>query len=671
MNTVEGQTKAAAKQQSQQQQTGMMASAMGCQTGTGTGQGGHRNLGIKAGGDTYEKERLETGTGKAHSKEDHKRWSDSVDKMTMTASVVNAVRLVPQSVGSKGTPKLDAVRLVPQSGGSKGNHIQDFSVVGNGDRTVPTSSVSTMTASVVDAVSLVPQSGGSEGTPRLDAVRLVPQSGGSKGTTIPFLHDNNGSMDPATWRTLQEYYGEDAMRWTGGRMTRILKAEGKEPSTQITRPQKAINTLAGNNGTNQVPRAASLRTDEFTTDDYKAYCARQKIKNDKARSTEKKKNRRGAKRKELRCAVRLQAIARGYITRSRQQEIHGTTTTVPLVTPEERAAYHEQSQLTLAKEKKRRKQHNKRKLRSAKDHLGLSGLYALTRLQALARGVITRRSLRARFGIRFRAWDRWLVLDFFLVRIKRRSKAIDGQQWRQEQALQQRLRGTEVFETTWHAAPQKEKVTFTMTQTVYYTEGHCQIVYGTQPALSGKEWRIKSFQPKPNWHREQRRSLQAGHRRLEQRRREYFESFRVREEERRQQMERHRQLKIERKRLAPHHGMAKCRQPTNQHHNFQRHTQESTSTILPATLQVQPRDQVIFIAPSTTQTELSEGEVYSHLPRITTSVSHKANHHDTFRIQVSNQRESIKYYMDPRWRHKFQLPPFLHPSLPLSTSSMA
>jgi hypothetical protein len=471
------------------------------------GQGGQRNAGIKAAGDIYKKEVLESGTRKVSLEDDMMVLpivssvvvvdEASIDKtapvaLTRTASVVEAVRLVPQSGGSKGNH--------PQSGGSKGNHIQDFSVAS--DRKVQTSLVSTMTASVVapavrlvpqsggskgtpqlDAVRLVPQSGGSEGTPRLDAVRLVPQSGGSKGTTIPFLHDNNGSMDPATWRTLQEYYGEDAMRWTGGRMTRILKAEGKEPSTQITRPQKAINTLAGNNGTNQVPRAASLRTDEFTTDDYKAYCARQKIKNDKARSTEKKKNRRGAKRKELRCAVRLQAIARGYITRSRQQEIHGTTTTVPLVTPEERAAYHEQSQLTLAKEKKRRKQHNKRKLRSAKDHLGLSGLYALTRLQALARGVITRRSLRARFGIRFRAWDRWLVLDFFLVRIKRRSKAIDGQQWRQEQALQQRLRGTEVFETTWHAAPQKEKVTFTMTQTVYYTEGHCQIVYGTQPAL--------------------------------------------------------------------------------------------------------------------------------------------------------------------------------------------
>jgi hypothetical protein len=40
----------------------------------------------------------------------------------------------------------------------------DHSVVGNGDRTASTEAVDAMTASVVDAIRLVPQSGGSKGT---------------------------------------------------------------------------------------------------------------------------------------------------------------------------------------------------------------------------------------------------------------------------------------------------------------------------------------------------------------------------------------------------------------------------------------------------------------------------------------------------------------------------
>jgi hypothetical protein len=270
------------------------------------------------------------------------------------------------------------------------------------------------------------------------------------------------------------------------------------------------------------------------------------------------------------------------------------------------------------------------------------GFYALIRLQALARGVITRRSLRekvlirlqalarrfltrrslrAKFGVRFSACDKCLR-GMFSFRFKRSSKAIDGQQWQQEQASRQQLRGTVVSKTTWHVAP-KRKVIFTMTETAYSTEGHCQIVFGTQPALFGKEWRIRSWhwegdeiqvhnqqvvrqqiqEQEQRWIEERRDqqlfllSLQVGHHQLEQRRRVYLDSFRLREEERRQQMERHRQLTTVRKRSGPHHGMAKCRQPTNQHHDFQRHTQESTSTIISATLRVKPRDQVIFIKP--------------------------------------------------------------------------
>jgi hypothetical protein len=213
----------------------------------------------------------------------------------------------------------------------------------------------------------------------------------------------------------------------------------------------------------------------------------------------------------------------------------------------------------------------------------------------------------------------------FSFRHIRRSKEIDGQQWRQEQASRQRLRGAVVSKTTWHAAP-KRMVTFTLTETVYFTEGHCQIVYRTPPALSGKEWRIKSFQPKPNRHwegneirdqhqqavrrriqaREQRRieerrdrqlfilSLQTGHQRLVKRRVAYLESFRLREEERRIQMERHRQLKTARKRLVSQQGMAKCRQPTNQNQDFQRHPQAPTSTIITAKLRATPRDWVPY-----------------------------------------------------------------------------
>jgi hypothetical protein len=93
----------------------MTASAVGGRqdgTGPSAGQGRHRNTGIKAGGDTYAKERIATRTRKVHFEEDDKMLFELVD-MTMTASAVEAVCLVPQNTtGSKGT---DAARLVPQS----------------------------------------------------------------------------------------------------------------------------------------------------------------------------------------------------------------------------------------------------------------------------------------------------------------------------------------------------------------------------------------------------------------------------------------------------------------------------------------------------------------------------------------------------------------------------
>jgi hypothetical protein len=80
---------------------------------------------------------------------------------------------------------------------------------------------------------------------------------------------------------------------------------------------------------------------------------------------------------------------------------------------------------------------------------------------------------------------------------------VSGHQWRQQQREHQRVRGTEITQTRWHAPPTR-KVTFTFTETVYYKE-HCQIVYWKVPVISGKEWRIKHFHPKPGrmWERDE------------------------------------------------------------------------------------------------------------------------------------------------------------------------
>jgi hypothetical protein len=121
---------------------------------------------------------------------------------------------------------------------------------------------------------------------------------------------------------------------------------------------------------------------------------------------------------------------------------------------------------------------------------------ALVRCQARARGFLTRRSLRRRFGVRFSACDRWLHSDEFLekffdmsFRVIRHPKD-NGKQWRLQQEEQQRLHGTVISPTKWQ---KPRKVRFTWTQTVHYMEGYCQIGYRVDPTLTGKEWRSRHF----------------------------------------------------------------------------------------------------------------------------------------------------------------------------------
>lgn len=255
--------------------------------------------------------------------------------------------------------------------------------------------------------------------------------------------------------------------------------------------------------------------------DYESYCRRQKIKNNQEQTRQKKKQRRGVKRQEHRSVVKLQAVARGYITRKRQQmmSLEIKSTQLHILTQEERKAFCEHVRLAKAKDKKRQKQRKQQSLRREREKMGFSGMISLVRVQALARGFITRRSfwrsletkalvriqaiarrfitrrnLKVQFGVRFSACDcLWLPTIGFCFHIKRHQKEISGQQWRQQQELQQQLYGTVIKDTTWPAA---RKVTFTMTKTVYYDDGLCQIVHMTNPDTTCKDWRVRNFKPK-------------------------------------------------------------------------------------------------------------------------------------------------------------------------------
>jgi hypothetical protein len=137
----------------------------------------------------------------------------------------------------------------------------------------------------------------------------------------------------------------------------------------------------------------------------------------------------------------------------------------------------------------------------------IDGEFALVQLQARVRGVITRQRRRVRF------WSHdWWHSDR-LATGRPKKGVSSGYQWCLQQQAQQQARGSEFTTTKWHAPPLPINVSFTMTQTEYYTDGLCRIVYAKQPTMPGKEWRINNQPSEARAHqkllnqREQRKTM--------------------------------------------------------------------------------------------------------------------------------------------------------------------